>query len=261
MPFRGGSPYGTDSGTDNLTLPQSPADVRIAVNGTHIAYLVVNGPISVRNREQIEQIVRILNRRGMEEGTPIAVAIIVRDNGAVVETDAADIDFTDGILVEYVSPGVIRVKIPAGGITGSMIADQTIDSSKITPSTIGSSRLADGGVIRSKLANGVVDTSKIADGSVTPAKLDRTYLTGIPAAHSHDYDGAPLFLYSHRTTAIVALRVSPSYDASVIMSLPVSSIVSDSGFPAITSGGDPWRYVYARNAGFGWLPWHSMTTY
>jgi len=138
-----------------MTLPQSPADVRIAVNGTHIAYLVVNGPISIRNREQIEQIVRILNRRGMDEGSPIAVAIIVRDNGAIVETDANDIDFTDGILVEYISPNVIKVRIPPDGVETAMIQNAAVTGAK--------------------LANGAVTTGKLADNAVTPAKLDRAY--------------------------------------------------------------------------------------
>jgi hypothetical protein len=247
MPFRGGSPYGTDSDSDNLTLEQSPADVRIAVNGTHIAYLVVNGPISVRSREQIEQIVRVLNRRGLDDGSPIAVAILVRENGAVIDTDASDIDFTDGILVEYISPGVIRVKIPVSGVETAMIKDKAVTPAKLdrTYSEPGHTH------------TGYALTSHTHTGYATTSHSHSEYAA---ATHYHNTLQTLFGSFTHRVTAGVSLRIAPGYEHNVIGSISTNHRVKWLGQSGVGSGGDTWHFVWCENWGLGWLPWHSIAT-
>lgn len=118
MPFSGPDPYGTPGGNDDLDKPQTPDDVRIAKGGSYIAFLVINGPLTVRNRSAIEQIVRTLGSRG-----EYSMALVIQDNGGNIDVAANTLDFGAGIRAVQVSPGIVRIDIPDGGITEGMIPD------------------------------------------------------------------------------------------------------------------------------------------
>ena len=73
------------------------------------------------------------------------MAVIIRNNGVAIDNAADDIDFRDGLSVVQLTPGVVQISVPTGGILAAMIADNS------------------------------VSTTKIQDAAVTPAKLDRAY--------------------------------------------------------------------------------------
>lgn len=73
------------------------------------------------------------------------MALIVRQNGSLIDNQVVDMDFVNGLEVIELTPGVVQINIPDLGIVTALIADNA------------------------------VTTSKIADDAITPIKLDRTY--------------------------------------------------------------------------------------
>lgn len=166
MPFRGNDPYGTDGGMDSMIVPQSPADVRIAEGGNHIAFLVVNGPITLRQRSMIEDVVRTIGSRGES-----IVALLTRDDGAVVEGDTRDINFAEGIALVYVAPNVVEIKIGTGGVTTAMLADALVTATKLATNSVTTIKIADNAVTEPKIGADAVTNIHIKDGTIVPANL------------------------------------------------------------------------------------------
>jgi hypothetical protein len=67
--------------------------------------------------------------------------------------------------------------LPTGSITGSEIADQTIDAGKIVAGTITSDKIANNAIQQSQLQNGSVGTNQLINNSVTADKLANNSVT------------------------------------------------------------------------------------
>lgn len=163
--FLGPDPYGT-SGNDDLTKPQSPVDIRLSIGRTHLAYLLVNGPLTIRDRDAVEAVIRTLGARGEE-----TVTIIFRENGAIIDNNVSDVDAQDGILAQQISPGVILLKIPTAGLTSDMLADSIVTASKIAANAVTTNAIADGSITTPKIANGAVVQASINSHAVTNSEL------------------------------------------------------------------------------------------
>ncbi|MGI8405615.1 MAG: hypothetical protein ACR2OE_12790 [Thermomicrobiales bacterium] len=174
--FRGMDKYATPGGDDSIITPQTPPDTRLAIGQTHITYVIVNGPITVRNRDAVEQVIRTLDSRGGQTMT-----IITRNNGAIIDSNTGDMSYNAGLRVVQVSPGIIQIDIPPSAITTAMLTDALITAQKIAAGAVGTTALADGAVTTAKLGPGAVMSGNMAtnaigaaaiiDGSVTAAEL------------------------------------------------------------------------------------------
>ena len=166
MTFRGDSPYGTTAEQEDMLLPFDPADVRIAIGSAHVTYLLINGPLTIRSRADIESVIRTIGSRG-----EVTVALIIQDNGATIDNQVTQIDATSGIRIVPISPGIVAIDIQPGGISAAMLADAIVTGTKIADFTITAQNLNADAVTNANILNGAITTSKIGDSQVTPAKI------------------------------------------------------------------------------------------
>jgi hypothetical protein len=179
MSFQGPDPYGTPGGTEVIIRAQSPEDVRIAQGRSFIVFLRVNGPITERFRENVEDVVRILGLSGL----PL-VAIIVRENGVVRDANASDVDYAAPLTATQIAPGVVVIDVAASGIDTAEIANAAITLAKLAANSVDSSKIVDDSIVNadinsaaaivgSKLANtpNGITTTKINDAQITLAKM------------------------------------------------------------------------------------------
>jgi hypothetical protein len=184
--FEGPYPYGTAGGIEIIGAVE-PQLVRVARGNSVIIFLHVNAPAVERIREQVEDVVRILGLSGLS-----LVAIIARQDGVVVDSNAGDMDFQGAIRINQVAPGVIELYIGDDGITSAMIGNAVIEAAHIAAGSIGTTELADEGVTAAKLAPGALpagvyvpldrdDFVNQVQGSldgIFDTQYDRYYLTG-----------------------------------------------------------------------------------
>lgn len=167
MSFQGPDPYGTPGGTEIVIKAQSPEDVRIAQGRSYIIFLRVNGPITERFRENVEDVVRILGLSGL----PL-VAIIVRENGVVRDANASDVDYAAPLTATQIAPGVVVIDVAAGGITTTEIANAAVTLAKLATNSVDSSKIVDGSIVDIDInAAANIAGSKIANGSIAATKL------------------------------------------------------------------------------------------
>lgn len=206
MSFQGDNPYGTTGGDDNPLLSQTPDDVRIAIGSSYVAYLLINGPITVRDIAAIQNVIRTIGSRGEQS----IMGTVVKNNSAVIDSNVTEFDFNAGFVVTQVSPGVVLVQVPNAGIVQAMIAN----------GAIGNAQLANLAVTAGKLANSAVGTNQIASGAVTPSRLDRTYREGAtanPRVHGFASLGARTINSSVVNQSNITINFVPgvSYSGSV----------------------------------------------
>jgi len=192
MPFQGDNPLGTAGGLDLFGLPQVPATFVIADGPMYVLIMRTNGTLTERNRENVEDVIRVIGLRG-----EALTGVIVRHTGGVVEANATDIDFDAGFSVGTIAPGVVVINIANKGITTAMIADgaistlqladlgvslaklaaNSVDASKIVDGSVGTNELANLAVTLGKLAANSVDSSKIVDGSIATGDIANLAIT------------------------------------------------------------------------------------
>lgn len=188
--FPGQNLYGTAGGSG--TIPDA-GDVALGEGRTFTAFLILTGPQTIRDREAVESVVRIIDESGGS-----LLAIVVLENGGVVDSNATQIDFGSGIVATQVSPGVVLITV--NGITSAMITDGTIQGGDIAAGAIDTAQLADFAVTAAKLDDLAVTTGKINDGAVTAIKLADNILSDDFVAAGGG-DGDPLFNVNTRNTA------------------------------------------------------------
>jgi hypothetical protein len=195
MSFGTPYPYGTPGGDEVIALPQTPPSIRVARGNSVIVFLHVNGRLAERLRENVEDVVRILGLAG-----DVLVAIIIREDNVVRDSNAGDLSFDDGLVVTQLAPGVVSITIGNDAITSAMLQDaiveaahlgafavtnlaiatDAVDSRTIAANAVGSSEIAANAVGSSEIANDAVVTSKILDANVTGPKIANA---SIGAAH------------------------------------------------------------------------------
>lgn len=131
MSFTGSDPYGTPGGFDSYDTPFDPVDVRLAEGRNYIFFLIVNGPVTEKNRENVEDVIRVLGLRGQD-----LAGVIIRDNGTVIDPAATDLNFEEGLAITLVAPGVVRVDIPPSGLTTTLFADGSVTAVKLDSTTV-----------------------------------------------------------------------------------------------------------------------------
>lgn len=167
MPFETPYPYGTAGGFDDPLEPQIPERWRIARQTTMIVYLHVNGVLTEKDRQNVEDVIRVLDLTGVA-----LMAIIVRDDGTIIDNAVSDVNAGGGIQVTLDAPGVVTLYIPVSGIDTAMIADLAITAAKIANDTITSAQLAADSVGNSELAANAVTNTEVATGAaIAQSKL------------------------------------------------------------------------------------------
>lgn len=167
MPFEAPYPYGTAGGYDDPLEPQIPERWRLAKQTNVIVYLHVNGVLTEKDRQNVEDVIRVLDLTGVA-----LVAIIIRDDGTIIDNAVGDVNAGDGLAITLDAPGVVTIRIPVSGIDTSMIADLAITAAKIANDTITSAQLAADSVGNSELAAGAVTNTEVAVGAaIAQSKL------------------------------------------------------------------------------------------
>lgn len=146
MSFQGPDPYGTPGGTEVVTLPQTPEDVRIAKGRSYIIFMRTNGPVTTRFREQVEDVIRVLGLTGN-----VLVAIIVRENNVVRDANAGDLNFSTPLTATELAPGVVSIDIGPATITVFELADDAVETAKIKNAAVTAAKLAPGVIVPSGL--------------------------------------------------------------------------------------------------------------
>lgn len=235
MPFSGADLNGTPGGTDSLSKPTYPPDVRIAKGGSYVAFLVVNGPLTVRNRASIENIVRTLGTRG-----EYSMALLIRNDGGVIDVAATDLNFEDGITVTQVSPGVITIHIPTDGITDAMVAEDYATTDELSAA------------INAALTPYVTDSdlATALTNYPTDAELTTALNTKSSTAHRHTMNG--VFSWTHTTNGSQSLITNPSLSHYVIADIPPGTLLHLSS-TSFTNEGLPFRWAFVNGFGPGWF--------
>lgn len=166
MSFEGPYPYGTDGGNEDLLLPLSPPLVRIAKGRSYILVLQVNGPLTTRLRENVEDVVRVLGLQGQT-----IVGVIIRDNAVIADANATDLDFQEGIEVEQVAQGTVLIRIPSAAITANMLINAIVNADKLADLAVTTGKIANLAVTNGKIADNAITTAKIQDNAVTTFKI------------------------------------------------------------------------------------------
>lgn len=149
--WHGDDPLGTPGGIETLDTPSDAPDIREAFGQVCTYFLLVNGPIDIRDRAAIERVIRTIGARG-----EYTMGLILQDDGTNVDSNVTTINTGAGIQTTQVSPGVVLMEVGTGFITSAMLADAIVTASK--------------------LAAGAVGTAALADAAVTPAKLSQPYV-------------------------------------------------------------------------------------
>jgi hypothetical protein len=166
MSFDGPFQYGTGGGLEDTTLPTFPAVVRVFRGRALIGFLVVNTNVLSKLREEVEQVTRILN-----ELQEITSPITVTNNGVTVDTNLRELSFNELLTVVAGSTGAVSVYIPVNSIKTATFSGVVASTRAIGLGTILTNDFADLSVL----------TANIPNAAITPAKLDRTYITVLPA--------------------------------------------------------------------------------
>lgn len=163
MSFSGAFPYGTGGGEDDFNKPQSPADVRIAQGRSFVIFLTVNGPVTERLREHVEDVIRVLGLQAEN-----LLAIIVRDSGTVDEPDLTNANFAEALLASNIGVAAIGITIPANGLVSAHFMDSTVTLLNIAASAVTTPKLADNTLVNADFAVGAaIPFSKLAGVSPT----------------------------------------------------------------------------------------------
>jgi hypothetical protein len=102
MSFQGPDPYGTPGGFDSFSRPQSPPDIRMAEGRVYYFFLNVNGAVTEINRENVEDVIRVLGLHADD-----LLGMILRDDGAVIDANARDLDFIVFFTVNQTGVGIV----------------------------------------------------------------------------------------------------------------------------------------------------------
>ena len=147
MPFAGNNPGGTAGGIDTFLLPQLPETYAVATGPMYYAVLRTNGLVYERNRENVEDVIRVIGLRGEDLS-----GFIIRHAGGILDASASDVDFRDSFIVTQIAPTVAEVSIKNNGIVLAQIASDAVDTSKIVANSIVNSHVnAMAGIQYSKL--------------------------------------------------------------------------------------------------------------
>lgn len=163
MSFGTPYPYGTPGGDEVTSAPQIPPVIRVARGNSVVVFLHVNGRLTERLRENVEDVVRILGLAG-----DVLVAIIVRQDDVVRDANGSDLNFINGLVVTQIAPGVVSIEIGNDAITNAMLQDAIVTAAKI----------ATGAVENAALATDSVDARVIAPGTITAAEIAPGVITG-----------------------------------------------------------------------------------
>ena len=155
--YPGQQQYGTSGGSG--TIPDA-GDYARAEGRVYQAFLILNGPQTIRDREAVESVIRVIGETGGS-----LVAIVALENGGVVDSNVTQMDFGAGVVAAQVSPGVVLITV--SGIATAMITDGAVTEAKILDLAVTTNKLADNAVTNSKIANAQVTTAKIANNAVT----------------------------------------------------------------------------------------------
>lgn len=167
MPFEPPYPYGTEGGFDDPLEPQIPEVWRLAKQTNVIVYLHVNGVLTEKDRQNVEDVIRVLDLTGVA-----LVAIIIRDDGTIIDNAVGDVNAGDGLAITLDAPGVVTIRIPVSGIDTAMIADLAITAAKIANDTITATQIAADAIGTSELAPGAVTNTEVAAGAaIAQSKL------------------------------------------------------------------------------------------
>lgn len=166
MPFKGDNPLGTAGGLDLYNAPQFPRIYAVADGPMYILVMRLNGDLYERNRENVEDVIRVIGLRGEN-----LAGFIVRHTGGVVESSATDLDFDAGFSVGQIAPGVVVINIGNNAIVTGMLAADLITNGQLADNAVQRENILDGEIITSKFAAGAVDSTALGNLAVTLAKL------------------------------------------------------------------------------------------
>lgn len=191
MPFAGDYPGGTPGGIDTFLLPQLPETYAVATGPMYYAVLRTNGLVYERNRENVEDVIRVIGLRGEDLS-----GFIIRHAGGIIDASASDLDFRDSFDVVQIAPTVAQVIIKNGGIVLAQIAADAVDTSKIVADSILNSHVnASAGIQYSKLERlpGFAKIGKYSASAAASIQINnifsarwenyRVIVTGIPTVN------------------------------------------------------------------------------
>lgn len=251
MPFEGIYPYGTPGGLDEFSLPQSPPTFAKAEGPMYTLILRTNGTLVERNRENVEDVIRVIGLRGES-----LAGIIVRHAGGVADPSVIDMDMFPGFLFNVVAPGIIEIDIggltdelfAAGAITIDKMAVDSVDTVNILDLAVTGEKIADGSIDTFHIVDGSLTTNDFADGTITPAKLSQSY--------KEDTAITPSVVYAENTIAAWAHGAL----ADVTATCPGGYIIIGGGyrmiFTGLSSPGDTSALVF--NAAWSATEWRTQ---
>jgi hypothetical protein len=131
MPFKGDNPLGTAGGLDLYNAPQFPRIYAVADGPMYILVMRLNGDLYERNRENVEDVIRVIGLRGEN-----LAGFIVRHSGGVVESSATDLDFDQGFTVGQIAPGVVVISVGSGAIVTAMLAPDAVQNAQLADNAV-----------------------------------------------------------------------------------------------------------------------------